>query len=77
MKHELRFFPPLALRAADAAAALGISESLLEKLVKDGKLHPPVPIPGHRASRYDFQRLREDWQKMREEAEAANPWDAA
>jgi hypothetical protein len=72
---ELRF-PPIALRPKDAAEALGISESLLAKLVQDGKLRGPVNIPGHRVCRYDYEQLRADWQALREQPEDANPWDA-
>ena len=66
---------PIALRSADAAAMLGISESLLETLVRNGRLRGPVHIPGHRIARYDFEYLRADWEALREEAEATNPWD--
>jgi len=75
-KYELRF-SPIALRPKDAAEALGISESLLEDLVKAGKVHKPVPIPGHRARRYDYQQLIADWQAWSEEPEVTNPWDAS
>ena len=54
---------------------LGVSESLLEKLVKDGKLRGPVHFPGHRIARYDYEYLRADWEALREQAEAINPWD--
>jgi hypothetical protein len=72
-KRELRFFP-IALRPRDAAEALGISESVLEKLVKSGKLRKPVPVPGCRLSLYDYEGLRLDFQAWRE-ASGENSWD--
>jgi hypothetical protein len=75
MKHLLRFFP-IAVRPKDAAAMLGISESLLEELVRDRKLRPPVKVPGHRVSLFGYRQLVEDWEAMSQRAEEANPWDA-
>ncbi|MGA7328484.1 MAG: hypothetical protein WBX25_29340 [Rhodomicrobium sp.] len=69
-------FPPLALRPDGAAEALGISKSTLEKLVKEGKIRPPVSIrPG--ISLYDFAQLAADWAALRDEClnGSKNEWD--
>ena len=68
---------PIALRPHDAAEALGISKSSLDKLVKDKKIRPPVTVPGMNVVLFDSERLRQDWQALRNEAEngRANTWD--
>jgi hypothetical protein len=70
---------PFALRPHDAAEALGISKSSLDKLVKDGKIRPPIAPPGMNIRLFSVERLRQDWQSLLEEAEngSDNPWDAA
>ena len=69
--------PPIALRPHDAAEALGISKSSLDKLVDAGKIRPPVAVPGMNIRLYDAERLRQDWQELREQAEngSTNPCD--
>ncbi len=59
---------PIALRPDDAAEALGISPSFLDKLVKAGKIRPPVAIPGSRVVRYDREHLLADWRALRDES---------
>lgn len=69
---------PLALRPDDAAVSLGISKSSLEKLVREGKIRPPIDFPGLKGVKvFDRERLQLDWQALRDEAqsEQANPWD--
>jgi hypothetical protein len=81
-KIEARKAPvTLALRPRDAAAALGVSESYLAKLVGEGKIRRPVAV-ARGVSLYDCERLREDWEVLRDTLEAgrgngeeANPWD--
>ena len=70
---------PFALRPEDAAEALGISKSSLDKLLKAGKIRPPVAVPGLSVKLFDRERLRQDWQALIEEAEngASNSWDDA
>jgi hypothetical protein len=69
---------PIALRPADAAAALGVSEGFLAKLVSQGKMRRPVAVT-RGVSLYDYERLHADWQALRDaieqEAEELNPWD--
>ena len=76
VQHQLT---PFALRPEDAAEALGISKSSLEKLVKAGKIRPPVAVPGLCVKLFDRERLRQDWQAIIEDSEngAANSWDDA
>ncbi len=68
---------PLALRPDDAAAALGISKSLLDEWVKAGKIRRPVEVPGYRIRLFPVERLYEDFQKIIEDAEngSSNPCD--
>ncbi len=59
--------PFLALRASQAAAMLGVSESQLRQWVVEGKVHKP----------YDALTLASDWDRMKDEAEAAIPTNGA
>jgi hypothetical protein len=73
-------YPTIALRPEDAAHAIGISCSSLDKLVKAGKIRPPIAVPHLRGIKcYDLERLRQDWHAIIEESEngAANSWDDA
>lgn len=69
---------PLALRPDAAAAALGVSVATLGRLVSEGKLRKPVTL-SRGVVLYDFQRLRSDWETLRDDLESAsdgeNPWD--
>jgi hypothetical protein len=67
---------PLAVRAPEAAAMLGISESKLRGLVADGRVRPPIEID--RVRLFDVEQLRADWGSLRDAAlayDGANPWD--
>jgi HEPN domain-containing protein len=79
---------PLALRASQAAAMLGISESQLRQWVIEGKVHKPYRLRKN-VVLFDAVTLASDWDRMKEEAEASsisgavmeveeegpNPWD--
>ena len=78
----------LALRAAQAAAMLGVSESQLRQWVIEGKVHRPYHIRKN-VVLFDAVTLAADWDRMKEEAEAMilnsgrsetdeglNPWDS-
>ncbi|MGB0085333.1 MAG: hypothetical protein WBP94_08190 [Rhodomicrobiaceae bacterium] len=78
---------PLALRASQAAAMLGVSESQLRQWVIEGKVHRPYRLRKN-VVLFDAVTLASDWDRMKEEAEAlmpaiepvavdepANPWD--
>jgi len=78
---------PLALRAAQAAAMLGVSESQLRQWVIEGKVHRPYRLRKN-VVLFDAVTLAADWDRMKEEAEAIalvhgvietdegqNPWD--
>lgn len=80
---------PLALRAAQAAAMLGVSESQLRQWVSEGKVHRPYRLRKN-VVLFDAVTLAADWDRMKEEAEASilvsdgietdegpNPWDEA
>jgi hypothetical protein len=78
---------PLALRASQAAAMLGVSESLLRQWVIEGKVHKPYRLRKN-VVLFDAVTLAGDWDRMKEEAGASlpvgdvsemekecNPWD--
>ena len=78
---------PLALRASQAAAALGVSESQLRQWVMEGKVHKPYRVRKN-VVLFDAVTLASDWDRMKDEAEplgpasapgdleeAPNPWD--
>lgn len=78
---------PLALRASQAAAALGVSESQLRQWVMEGKVHKPYRVRKN-VVLFDAITLASDWDRMKDEAEplvpatapgdleeAPNPWD--
>jgi len=78
---------PLALRASQAAAMLGISESQLRLWVSEGKVHRPYRLRKN-VVLFDAVTLAGDWDRMKEELEASvpaadlseaeegpNPWD--
>jgi len=67
---------PLAVRAPQAAAMLGISESKLRALVAEGRVRPPIEID--RVRLFDVDQLRADWASLRDAAlteTGPNPWD--
>ena len=78
---------PLALRASQAAAMLGVSESQLRAWVIEGKVHKPYRLRKN-VVLFDALTLAGDWDRMKEEAELSipalalteteekrNPWD--
>jgi hypothetical protein len=78
---------PLALRASQAAAMLGVSESQLRQWVIEGKVHKPYRVRKN-VVLFDALTLASDWDRMKDEAAASipgsmseaeveeiNPWD--
>jgi hypothetical protein len=78
---------PLALRASQAAAMLGVSESQLREWVIEGKVHKPYRLRKN-VVLFDALTLASDWDRMKEEVELSipalalteteekrNPWD--
>jgi len=78
---------PLALRASQAAAMLGVSESQLREWVIEGKVHKPYRLRKN-VVLFDALTLASDWDRMKEEVEPSipalalteteekrNPWD--
>ena len=59
---------PLALRASQAAAMLGIGESQLRQWVMEGKVHRPYRVRKN-VVLFDAVTLASDWDRMKEEAE--------
>lgn len=74
--------PPLALRASQAAAVLGVSESQLRQWVSEGKVHKPYRVRKN-VVLFDAAELALDWERMKAEAmpsiepeaELNNLWD--
>lgn len=79
---------PLALRASQAAAALGVSENQLRQWVSEGLVHRPYRVRKH-VVLFDAVRLAEDWDRIKLQATSKdgavngtdkdteiNPWDA-
>jgi MerR HTH family regulatory protein len=87
MSHFREGAYPLALRASQAAAMLGVSESQLRQWVVEGKVHKPYRLRKN-VVLFDALTLASDWDRMKEEAvsfipalasmeteEGPNPWD--
>jgi hypothetical protein len=74
---SVRTIPTIAVSPDDAPRALGISKSSMDKLVKNGKIRPPVQLPGMRRVAFDWERLVEDWRSLRDESEdrKEGAWD--
>jgi hypothetical protein len=73
---ELARVEPVAVRAPQAAAMLGVSESKLRALVAEGRIRPPIEID--RVRLFDVEQLRADWASLRDAAladDGPNPWD--
>ncbi len=63
---------PLALRASQAAAMLGISESQLRQWVLEGKIHKPYRVRKN-VVLFDAVTLANDWDRIKDEAESWSP----
>ena len=66
--------PPRGLSRSEAAAYLGISASLFDELVKDGRMPPPKRINSRTV--WDRKRLDEAFEAL-PGGESDNPWDDA
>jgi len=67
---------PLALRASQAAAMLGISESQLRQWVLEGRIHKPYRVRKN-VVLFDAVTLAGDWDRMKENAETSTPMTGA
>jgi predicted DNA-binding transcriptional regulator AlpA len=65
---------PRGLSRAHAAAYLGISASLFDEMVKDGRMPPPKRINSRVV--WDVRRLDEAFDSL-PEIDTGNPWDPA
>jgi predicted DNA-binding transcriptional regulator AlpA len=75
--------PRLALRADEAAIALGIGLSTFLELVKEGQMPKPITVPNHPGLvRYDAKAVEEAWRTIVEGSAPDNhtgwdkPWAA-
>jgi predicted DNA-binding transcriptional regulator AlpA len=65
---------PRGLSRAQAAAYIGISPSLFDKLVADGRM--PKPIRINSRTIWDRTKLDESFQTLLDADSGENPWDA-
>lgn len=66
--------PPRGLSRVEAAAYVGVSASLFDELVKDGRM--PRPKRVNARTIWDRKRLDEAFEAIPDgESRAANPWD--
>jgi hypothetical protein len=67
--------PPRGLSRVEAAAYVGVSPSLFDKMVDDGRM--PKPKQANARRLWDRLRLDEAFASLPDEGEAAemNPWD--
>ena len=69
----------LALTAEEAARSISVSANTFEALVTEGRMPPPIQIPGHRLKRFDAEAVRVSWEAIVEAAMVDkgvdNPWD--
>jgi predicted DNA-binding transcriptional regulator AlpA len=66
--------PPRGLSRVEAAAYVGISPSLFDALVKDGRMPAPKRINSRTV--WDRKRLDEAFEALSDE-DGGNPWDRA
>ena len=72
MSHFRDGIHALALRASQAAAMLGVSESQLRQWVVEGKVHRPYRVRKN-VVLFDAVTLASDWDRMKDEAAASTP----
>jgi predicted DNA-binding transcriptional regulator AlpA len=74
VKQQLLPLVPRGLSRVQAAAYVGISPSLFDELVKDGRM--PKPLRINSRTIWDRIRLDEAFEAiLDEESRTANPWD--
>jgi predicted DNA-binding transcriptional regulator AlpA len=66
-------FSPRGLSRYEAAAYVGVSESLFDAMVRDGRMPHPKRINSRTV--WDRRRLDDAFERL-PEREAENPWDA-
>ena len=72
-----RLLQPFALRGAYAAAMFDVSQSTFRAWVASGLVRPPYTF-GERIQLFDFEQLREDWERLKGDQgseQTLNPWD--
>lgn len=70
--------PTLAVRADQAADALGVSHSTFLAMVAEGLMPKAIPVPGHKGlALYDFKAVENSWQAIVSTSGSAdhNDWD--
>lgn len=66
--------PPLGLSRVEAAAYIGVSPSMFDQMVKDGRMPGPKRINGRVV--WDRKRVESYWQALPEDDSAnSNPFD--
>jgi len=64
----------LGLTYREAANSLGLSVSTLRRLIREGRISPPVSL-GPRIRVFDAQKLRSDWHRITNQDCGASDWD--
>jgi excisionase family DNA binding protein len=65
----------LGLTYREAAYSLGLSVSTLRRLIREGRISPPVSL-GTRIRVFDAQQLRSDWHRITHQDCGASDWDS-
>jgi len=66
--------PPRGLSRVEAAQYIGVSPSLFDEMVKDGRMPPPKPINSRKV--WDRLKLDQAFEALPDlDGGAANPWD--
>jgi predicted DNA-binding transcriptional regulator AlpA len=74
MKHVLPpSLPPRGLSRVEAAQYVGVSPSLFDEMVSDGRMPRPKPINARKV--WDRKRVDEAFEALPDGEGSANPWD--
>jgi predicted DNA-binding transcriptional regulator AlpA len=75
IKHVLpASLPPRGLSRVEAAQYIGVSPSLFDEMVKDGRMPPPKPINARKV--WDRLKLDQAFEALPDiDGAAENPWD--
>ncbi len=65
--------PPRGLSRVESAAYVGVSPSLFDSMVKDGRMPPPKRINGRTV--WDRKRLDAAFDALPDDGAGSNPWD--
>ena len=64
---------PLGLSRVEAASYIGVSPSLFDRLVEDGRMPKPIGINARKV--WDRRRIEEAFTELAQDGSDHNPWD--